>query len=377
MSDAFKTVKPPASRLSGGRLMAAEAWLGRVTGFGVKKRASLYKRMSKFTRRGVSVPQAIEGMWQRSTARNDAVRHCYGDILRLLMDGKSVANSMERYLPPTERVLIAAGERTGQLGSGFEMAAAVADGAKRMRGEVTNKLFEPAILVFALIAVMIVITVYVTPPLLEISPDPHTWPMAPKVLYYVSEFVRGWGIITAVLLVILGVVVTRSIPRWTGPTRVRFDKYIPPYTLYRAYQNASFLLALGELTRTGTPVTEAIGLMERVASPWMRWHLNRMIVRMHEGFAPGNAIDTGMLDQDTMDDVSDYMKAGSFSDAITSIGEDAVEDGVAKVGRTAGWIFGISLALVGFMMVMMSIGPMQFVGQKFDQMQGGASHNMK
>lgn len=378
MADAATTeTKTSFSAGGGGVFVRIDAWLGRVFGFGNSARVSLYRRLSKFANRGVPVPQALDGMWQRLEARKDSRRHCYRDLIRKLYEGASVAKVFSGYVPETERVLIAAGERSGTLASGFEMAATVADGAKQMRSLVRSKLSEPLILVIALVAVLVVMTIFVLPPLVTLSPDTAHWPWTARLLYLIATATRAVGIYILLFGITLGIVVVRSLPRWTGKTRGWFDRHIPPYTLYRAYQNATFLLALGELTRNGTPITEAIQLMDGVAMPWMRSHLNKMMVRMHEGFEPGRAIDTGMLDQTTMDDVEDYMRAGTFSDAISAIGQDAVDDGIKRVAKAAGVVFGISLFSVGFVMFLMSVGPMMLTMQKFDAMQPGHVSKMR
>lgn len=348
-----------------------ERWMGIKAAFSVKRRVSFYRRLAKFAGRGVPVPEAIEGMWTRYEGRNSAERHVFREIYMRLDNGSTVSAAMGEYIPAVERTLIQAGETSGTLQTGFEMAAVLADGARRMRTAIATKLMEPIILVLMMVGILVVATYFVIPVFLQLDPNVDQWPFTPRMLHHIAFYIREWGIVTLVVAIAVGFWLKHIVPRWTGNVRRFCDKHVPPFTVYRAYTNAGFLLALGELTRNGTPIADAVQIMAPVSSPWLRWHLSAMAARLADGVEPGRAIDVGMLDQATMDDVEDYMRAASFSDALAALGEDAVEDGIARVNRAVSVVFGLTLTAVGFVMILIAVGPMMLAQHKMDQVKGG------
>ena len=69
----------------------------------------------------------------------------------------------------------------------------------------------------------------------------------------------------------------RSLPRWTGPLRVKFDKFLP-WSIYKLYNGTGFLIALkgfvaaiiGGLASYPVAALGAliVGLLEAFASFW-------------------------------------------------------------------------------------------------------------
>lgn len=373
----FATAHVSLAKRGTGAAEALERWWGSKTAFGVKARVSLYKRLAKFAGRGTPVQEALEGMWQRYERRKDMQRHVFREIYMRLDDGEAVGLVMTDYVPASEAILIRAGEAAGSLETGFKIAAVIADGARSMRAAIWKKLAEPILLTVMLAAVLILATYYVMPSLLTLAPNVESWPAAPKMLHDIAFFVRDWGLVTLVALVAGGIGLRWLVPNWTRKGRAFCDRYIPPFTIYRGYSNAGFLLALGELTRNGTPIPDAVEMMLETGSPWLRWHLHKILRRLVDGVEPGRAIDVGMLDQTTMDEVEDYMRSSSFTDALASLGEDAVEEGIQKVNRATMAVLGISLVGVAFVMALIAIGPMMLGMHKMDQMGPGAKARLE
>src|SRR5690606_18824010 len=112
----------------------------------------------------------------------------------------------------------------------------------------------------------------------------------------------------------------------------RIFDHLPPWSIYRSYQASSFLISLSSLMRAGVATYDALRLMHRTASPWMRMHLERMMTNMrHGGENQGKSLDTGLLDKEVAGDIQDYSATGSFLEAIYRIGQRTLEEGVKSI----------------------------------------------
>ncbi|MEO7326556.1 MAG: type II secretion system F family protein [Dokdonella sp.] len=340
-----------------------ERMLGRRQ-FGVRERTRFYQKLERFTKRGHPHEVALKGMWQRYERNRDPRRHMFLDVLSDLKEGKPFSDAIAPFIPAAERLMIKSGELVGEYPAGFSQAAKVADGVGRMLSALRTQLAYPVVLLLAGAAALLVAAYLVIPSMLQVAPDPSQWPLVSRVLYDMSWIVRHFGIVIALVIGAGTYVIMRTMPAWISPTRSWLDRRIPPWTMYRAYQGAAFLLAFGSLTQTGRPVSESLRDIAEVGSRWLASHLYRMIAMTNEGKSAGRAINTGLLDDDTVGGIEDYSASGSFDQAIVAMGEDAIEDGVITINaagaRARGLAFLVMMALIlilwaGVSMLMLDI----------------------
>ncbi len=340
-----------------------ERFLGRQQ-FGVRQRKRFYQKLERFTKRGHPHEIALTGMWQRYERKRDPRRHMILDVLSDLKEGRPFSEAIGRFIPASERLMIAAGELVGQFPEGFKQAAKVADGVGRMVSALRAQLAYPVVLMLAGVGALLVAAYLVIPSMLQVAPDPTQWPLVSRVLYAMSWVVRNYGIFIAAAFAGITWLIYKTMPTWISATRSTFDQYVPPWSMYRAYQGSAFLLAFGSLTQTGRPVSASLRDIAAVGSPWLATHVDRMIAATNEGRSAGRAIDTGLLDENTCGDLDDYSRAGSLDQAIVAMGEDAIEDGVETINavgaRARGIAFIVMMVLIltlwsGVAMLMLDI----------------------
>jgi len=340
--------------------------------FGVEARKTFYDVLADFTQRGHSQEVAIQGMWQRMERKRDSRRRMFLDILVALKEGKPFSEAIAPFIPPAERLMIVSGELIGKYEAGFRQASRVASGVAEMRGAVRKQLAYPVMLTALGIIALWIMSVFVVPELQRVAADVGQWPRVSRIMYYVAQGARQYSIPITVALVLLAVVVRRSLDRWVAPVRYRvFDRAIPPYTMYRAYQGATFLLAFGALTSAGRPVSESLRDVANVSAAWLRTHIDRMIAASDEGRSAGRAVDTGLLDPDTVGLIEDYSRAGSFDQAIVAMGETAIKHGIRRIDRTGSAIRIVMLVVVVFLILLLYFGPAQLAMDLYQKAQAG------
>ncbi len=72
-----------------------------------------------------------------------------------------------------------------------------------------------------------------------------------------------------------------SLPRWRGPTRIRFEGW-PIYSLYRDFQASLLFSAMAMLLKTGGTLKGSLEEIAQRSSKWMRWHIFRMLAALDE-----------------------------------------------------------------------------------------------
>lgn len=328
-----------------------EYQLARWTGFTVSKRRRIYERLARFCGNGYPLEQALLGITARLERAKDPRRAVWRQWLRAVREGIPLSTATADVLPPAERVLLSAGEQTGALDVAFREAAYVAGAGQRLKEVIVGAMAYPAILVLMLAALLVFLSLRLMPAMAEITPV-DTWPAVSRNLHDLAIFIRIAGAWVALGLVLVAVVVMATLPRWQDRVRRRLDHWLPPWTIYREYQGATFLLAMSALTKAGVPIDDALTRIRKIASPWLRWYVDMMYRALKgAGENPGRAIDMGLLHHEVVGELQDYAAAGSFVDALEHTGRTIVEDTIKRIEVISAWIRGVLLALVAGMVV--------------------------
>ena len=131
----------------------------------------------------------------------------------------------------------------------------------------------------------------------------------------------------------LSALISYTINGWVGRAREIFD-HLPPWSGYKNYQASSFLIGLASMLKAGVALNDALKMMVKNAPPWLCVHINQMLAALKGGGSNyGEALDTGLFDEETAGDISDYARLSSFENAIFTIGERMVELGVERTSQ--------------------------------------------
>ena len=152
----------------------------------------------------------------------------------------------------------------------------------------------------------------------------------------IAVFAGSWGPqVTLALAVGLGAVLW-SLPRWRGAWRLRFESW-PVYGLYRDFQAGMLFSAMAMLLRTGETLQGSIDDVAQRASPWMRWHLGRVVDALEEN--PNGTLDAfrrGLLSPHLLSRAATlHRSSASFSDVLIQLGTSEGERVLARVKRAA------------------------------------------
>jgi hypothetical protein len=176
------------------------------------------------------------------------------------------------------------------------------------------------------------------------------WPAwALPSIYWDMWIARNWPVLGIVFVLLVAYVYT--LPRWTGRSRQFFDR-IPPWSTYRN-QNANILLTtLAGLLANKVLIKEALEQIRDRSTPYMRWHLNRIIPRTEGKGTDGKggdglaAFDTGLLSQAIIDRLEDASRTRDLDKTIVHVGDKALESLVKFVKVRAHFVSTIGALIV-------------------------------
>ena len=273
-------------------------------------------------------------------------------------NGASLRELMYGIAPASDMMLLSAvDDATEGKAEALERAAEAVDFQIRSFKTLMISLATPAI-ALPLVGALCIITSEIIASIARDAP-PSVWVGFNGLVRLIAEFINAhWGkvflgIVAAVVFIIW------QLPRWTGPYRVKADN-LPGFSLYRDYNAAVVLSAMSMMIGSGKTMKQALEDLRLNATPWPRWHLQRVINSLDDN--PTDymaAFSRGLMPLSVRARLNSLLDSSkSFDVALVALGTSEVKrlEGAVKVSaETVNWtLTGALVALA----VVLSIGQM-------------------
>ena len=313
--------------------------------FTASHRTRLYRKLAKLMKNGVQLQGALENLQRRIAKKSetDIQAVALGDILREYQAGRGFSAAITQYASTNERMVLDAGEKSGDLPSAMELAADILDAQKQMRGQVISAVAQPIFLMIMLLVVILAVSKFVIPKLTAVL-DPSEWSSIAYGLYQFTEVVNSPWFLVVLFLIFCGIVaVVFSLPLWKGRGRAAFDK-IPPWSMFRLLVGSGWILSLASLVQSGETILNSLQSMRnlatrgRVGNPWLRDRLNKAIFYITSGYNLGEALEatkTGFPDQEIVEDLATFAELEGFEDILYNLGNEWVTTGLERIKQQA------------------------------------------
>jgi type II secretory pathway component PulF len=335
--------------------------------FGTKERIRVYEKLHSFLTSNVSLRKALEIMYQHASddgrKRSAPIAQILLEWLRDIKNGRDFGHAIQGWVPDSERLVIEGGEQAS-LPDAISRAIMISESLRNIIGTIRNGLAYPCMLFAAAIGFMFFFGIQVIPQFEEILPrDQWTgiaWQMA-----VMSDFARNWLAWVLIVFAALGVFIGVTMPRWTGPMRVRFDRY-PPWSLYRLVVGSGFMLTASAMIKAGVKETKILVVLQRGASKWYVERLSRTLFQVKNGHNLGEALyRTGFNfpDKETVQDLRAYAQLGKFEDNLERLGQRWLTESVARVKAQVSVLFMTSLLFFGGVFFWIAGGIFSLVNQ--------------
>ncbi len=264
------------------------------TGWRLSSRLSL-REQALFTRQfasllvaGLPLDEALNVLTEQ--AERDYVGDLVATIRAEVMGGQSLAGALAMHpkdFPDLYRALIGAGEHTGNLGLVMERLADYLDARAALRQKILLAFSYPAIVTVVALGIVTLLLTYVVPQVVTVfSNTKQQLPLLTIALLWISENVRRYGAIAALVL-IAGAIFTLRLLREPGP-KLAWHGWLLGAPLIgrvvRDYNTVRFVSTLAILSAASVPILRALQVAgETLSNEVMRRHVDDSIVRVSEG----------------------------------------------------------------------------------------------
>ena len=268
-----------------------ERWFAKIQ-FGFEPRVKFYQEFAALLRAGMSKPDAVSLLYvvasDEGKKKGEAMAVVLGEILKQMRNGKSFGEAIRPWVPPDDRMVLEASENSDDFPGQLEGYCWALRQKKKVVGTIVGGLAYPVFLTAMVFAMLIYFGRSIVPAIGVLLP-PEKWTGPAAFLAFLGRFADHYAVPSAVTLVGLLIVVSFSLPRWTGRVRKIADR-LPIYKLYRVYTGISFMLAISSLMRGGLAPINAVERILPMSTPYVKERLTAIRRGMLNGLDFGEAL---------------------------------------------------------------------------------------
>ncbi len=320
-------------------------------------REQFYEDLAEAVSDSEPIAKFIEVRKARALKQKDSLASLYTIWLRRMNKrGGKLSYMLRGTVPESDIFVLSAIEDKGDLAEGLRFLAKTIRDQRGMTAALIGAIVMPIIVSVIMVGFMVVLALFVVPVFVEIAPV-EKWNSIGKILYFVSHAITHYGLFLLIgaSALIFGFIWT--LPNWTGGWRAIADKHLP-YSVYRDYHGALFLIALAVMMHSGDTLMRALEALKARSTPWLRWHIVRIIKNVDKMAGNyGESFSTGVFSQQLTNRIVDYSRRSSELDKVISrIGIDGIERVRKDVESGAKLMNSILIAVLGALLAFMLVG---------------------
>ena len=317
------------------QLNPIERLLAKLSFRGSRKTRTI-RQMQRLIKAGVPITVILNMLWNLNAKKGrkpkDPIALMIREWQRRLNQGKSLAASMHGWISTSEEMIIEAGELSDKLAKSLDGALHTDKATNAIKRAVTVGLAYPALLLLVMIGILWGFSKEIVPTFATIL-SPEKWTGNAAILHLVSGYVVKWLPLVGVLMLGIGFLVVISLPNLTGAAR-RYLDYLPPWSIYKTIQGASFMIAMGGFISAGASVPESLRRMAGIGTPYLRERVSAILARVNMGRNLGQAmIETGyeFPENEIAGEISIYAELDGFDESIDLLAREWVESTIENV----------------------------------------------
>lgn len=279
------------------------------------------------------------------------------EIQKNMEQGMTFSEATRGWVPNEETLLLMSGNMSSLVVS-LENVSRVVNGVSRIKRAMTSALAYPLFLFMLTIGIIVMVGVYLVPPLTEAAGSDIVWHGTAKSLIWASDFANeylysfGIGFTIAVLLIWM------SLSMWTGKLRAVFDKY-PPWNIYKLQISVSWMMSLAAMVSADVSVPDAMRVLADNSNRYLASILDETLKYISNGENLGVALaSTGrnFPSAEIIGDLMIYSDMNDFAKNINQIANQYMEDSVRHMESLSSTMNAAGMALVSVVMGWVVLG---------------------
>ena len=289
---------------------------------------------------------------------------CMREWEKNLERGLSFSEATRGWVPAEETLLLTSGNMSSLI-IALENVGRIIGANKRISRAVFGAIAYPMLLLVLVFAIIIMVGLYLVPPLSEVAGENMVWTGGAASLIWLSGVVaKYWQPAVAVFGAAV-VFVWWSLPRFSGRIRAMFDR-LPPWSVYKIRMSVSWMMSLAALVRAGMTLPDAMRMLADNSNRYLRNILDKTLRYIANGDNLGDALQNTGLEfpnQELMGDLSVYADMNDFDENLSQISNDYLENSVKRIETVSDALNTFGILIISAVIAWIVLGTFQMQDQ--------------
>lgn len=333
-----------------------------------EKRMAICRKLASLLRNDFTLIDALERLEMIESKNGKKPHEPFAIVMRQwqqnLERGMTFSEATRGWVPLNETLLVTSGNLSN-LVIALENVGRVVSGTQRIRRAMSSAIGYPMFLLALTFGIIIMVGLYLVPPLAEIAGDGVVWRGAARSLVWLSEFsIQYWYLFLVVFAVIVSVI-WLSMANWSGRLRVIFDK-LPPWNIYKIQVSVGWLMSLAAMVGSGVAIPDAMRMLADSANRYLRSILDAALRHIANGDNLGVAlthIGRNFPDEEIIGDLTIYADMNEFDSNLNQIANDYLNESVRKMEKISNTLNSLGILLVSGIIAWVVLGTFQMQDQ--------------
>lgn len=292
-------------------------------------------------------------------------------LQRLAQGVFNVSELLGPYVPRSDLMMLSAVDASPNKPATLRALVAALEDQAKAKKILMGAVVTPVILLPGMFALAWVIAAKAIPAIEKVAP-PSLWTPFNSSIRFAANLVRDWGPTFVVAVILFICAIAWALPRVTAQWRIKSERVKPmhaalgflvapwvlPMSLYRDMQVSMLLSSLSVLLQAGHTLTSALETVRGTASPWMRWHLTRVLVHLQDN--PTEYVEAfakGLLSRRMLARMATTIRTTKgFNNVLTYMGTTGNEEMRQEIGRSANSLKAVLLVSASLFTVYLYVG---------------------
>lgn len=333
-----------------------------------EKRMAICRKLASLLRNDFTLIDALERLEMIESKNGTKPNEPFAIVMRQwqknLERGMSFSEATKGWVPPEETLLVTSGNLSN-LVVALENVGRVVDGTQRIKRAMTTAVGYPLFLLALTFGIIIMVGLYLVPPLAEIAGNNIVWHGTAKSLIWLSDFSIKYWYFFLVIIASIVAIIWLSLPNWSGRMRVLFDK-LPPWNVYKIQVSVGWLMSLAAMVSAGITIPNAMRMLSDNANRYLRRILDIALRYIANGDNLGVAMANtrkNFPDNEIIGDLTIYADMNGFDENLTQVANDYLDESVRKMEKVSNTLNSVGILLISAIIAWVVLGTFQMQDQ--------------
>ena len=333
-----------------------------------EKRMAICRKLASLLRNDFTLIDALERLEMIESKNGTKPNEPFAIVMRQwqknLERGMSFSEATKGWVPPEETLLVTSGNLSN-LVVALENVGRVVDGTQRIKRAMTTAVGYPMFLLALTFGIIIMVGLYLVPPLAEIAGNNIVWHGTAKSLIWLSDFSIKYWYFFLVIIASIVAIIWISLPNWSGRMRVVFDK-LPPWNVYKIQVSVGWLMSLAAMVSAGITIPDAMRMLSDNANRYLRRILDIALRYIANGDNLGVAMANtrkNFPDNEIIGDLTIYADMNGFDENLTQVANDYLDESVRKMEKVSNTLNSMGILLISAIIAWVVLGTFQMQDQ--------------